>query len=441
MRNSFWVLIVVMVMAAILVACVQVPAQAPAPQEAAAPVEAEVSEAETGEVVEIKWLEWWQTSWVENQEQLIADFEATHPHIKVTIVDTPWNGMAEKLQAAAAGGGEAYDVLGMENEWIASLDKQGYLENLDPWLEQDPEFADRLLPATPMKLYGETKGLCLYLIPYQFAYNVDAFAEKGLEPPTNWEEFVQVLEALRDESTNSYGMSMPLQDASFIMTRYFPFRLAQEGGQWFDENGRVAFNSPEGVAALQWWVDFYQKGLVVPGSMGEDQNLMAEFLASEQTVATIDGPFIPETIRAINPEVKMAYAPPWHDKTGGYSWACSGISMAANSQHKEEAWEFINYLYSEKVSTEFAKKIAYVWATKAGLEWIGESDDPFLKWVPAMAEQDPEHNVVYPTLPEGEKLHDVFKQAFQEALRGEKDPQTALDEAAAIWQETLDAAQ
>lgn len=440
MRHSVWFLIAVMVVAAVLTACTQMPVQAPAAPEAAAPAEAEMSEPEAGEVVEIKWLEWWQTSWVENQDQLIADFEATHPHIKVTVVDTPWDGMAEKLQAAAAGGGEAYDVLGMENEWIASLDKQGYLENLDSWLEQDPEFADRLLPATPMTLYGDTKALCLYLIPYQFAYNVDVFAEKGLEPPTNWEEFVQVLEALRDESTNTYGMSMPLQDASFIMTRYFPFRLAQEGGQWFDENGKVAFNSPEGVAALQWWVDFYQKGLVVPGSMGEDQNLMAEFLASEQTVATIDGPFIPETIRAINPEVKMAYAPPWKDKTGGYSWACSGIAMPANSQHKEEAWEFINYLYSEKVSTEFAKKIAYVWATKAGLEWLGESDDPFVKWVPAMADQDPEHNVVYPVLPEGEKLHDVFKQAFQEALRGEKDPQTALDEAAAVWQETLDAA-
>ncbi len=440
MRHSVWFLIAVMVVAAVLTACTQMPAQAPAVQEAAAPAAAEVSEPETGEVVEIKWLEWWQTSWVENQDQLIADFEATHPNIKVTVVDTPWDGMAEKLQAAAAGGGEAYDVLGMENEWIASLDKQGYLENLDSWLEQDTKFADRLLPSTPMKLYGDTKALCLYLIPYQFAYNVDVFAEKGLEPPTNWEEFVQVLEALRDESTNTYGMSMPLQDASFIMTRYFPFRLAQEGGQWFDENGKVAFNSPEGVAALQWWVDFYQKGLVVPGSMGEDQNLMAEFLASEQTVATIDGPFIPETIRAINPEVKMAYAPPWQDKTGGYSWACSGIAMASNSQHKEEAWEFINYLYSEKVSTEFAKKIAYVWATKAGLEWLAESDDPFMKWVPAMADQDPEHNVVYPTLPEGEKLHDVFKQAFQEALSGEKDAKTALDEAAAVWQEVLDAA-
>jgi multiple sugar transport system substrate-binding protein len=452
MRRSFWLLflIVLLAMPAALPACAQAPAPAPAEKEAAAPAEAEPAKAEpakaeegkaaTGEVVEIKWLEWWQTVWLENQKQLIADFEATHPNIKVTIVDTPWNGMPEKLQAAAAGGGETYDVLGMEGEWIASLNKQGYLENLDPWLEKEPEFADGLLAATPMKLFGETRAFCLYLIPYQFAYNIRVFEEKGLKPPTNWDEFVKVLEALRDKSTNTYGMSMPLQDGSFIMTRYFPLRLAQEGGQWFDENGKVAFNSPEGVAALQWWVDFYKKDLVVPGSMGENQSGMQEFLASEQTSATIDGPFIPETIRAINPDVKMAYAPPWKDKTGGYSWACSGIAMPATSAHKEEAWEFIKYLYSEKVSTEFAKKIAYVWATKAGLSWLEDSDDPFLKWAPAMANQDPEHNVVYPILPEGEKLTDAFKLAFQEALSGEKDAKTALDEAAAVWQETLDAA-
>lgn len=437
-------IVIVLAIAFVVTACtVQAPAPAaPAAAEPEQPAQAEAMEEEApAEVVEIRWLEWWQTVWKENQEQLIADFEATHPHIKVTIIDTPWNDMAAKLQSAAAGGGETYDVVGMEGEWVASLTNQGFLENLGPWIQNDPDFADRILSTTPMKISGETRALCLYLIPYQFAYNVEVFEEKGLEPPTNWDEFVTVLEALRDESTNTYGMSMPLQDGSFIMTRYFGLRLAQEGGQWFDEEGNVAFNSPEGVAALQWWVDFYNKGLVVPGSMGEDQTLMQEFLASEQTVANIDGPFIPETIRAINPEVKMAYGPPWRATTGGYSWACSGVAMVATSPHKEEVWEFIKYLYSDEVSTNFAQKIAYVWATKAGLAWLEDSDDPFMKWVPAFANQDPEYNVVYPVLPEGEKLTDAFKQAFQEALLGQKDAKTALDEAAAVWQETIDASQ
>ena len=35
-------------------------------------------------------------------------------------------------------------------------------------------------------------------------------------------------------------MSLTLQDGSFLMTRYFGFRLAQEGGQWLDKDGNVA---------------------------------------------------------------------------------------------------------------------------------------------------------------------------------------------------------
>lgn len=439
MMERHWRLAVPVILAVLVAttlgACA--PAAAPAEEEAPTPP---AEEEPTPEVVEIKWLGWWAEPWGENMTTLIADFEKEHPNIKVTVVDAPYAEMVPKLKAAAAGGGETYDVIGVERAWISSLVKLGYLEDLDPWLQKEPQFADKLTLMTPQKLYGKTRALALYLIPYQFAYNVDIFEQKGLQPPTNWDEFVKVLEALRDPATDSYGMSMPLQDGSFIMTRYFAFRLAQEGGQWLDKDGKVAFNSPEGVAALQWWKDFYNKDLVMPGSLAEDYMMTAEFLATGQTATTIDGPFIPETVRTINPEVRLAYAPPWKAKTGGYSWSSSNVALVATGKHKNEAWEFIKYLLSDKVSTEHAEKVGYVWATKAGLARLEDSDDPLLKWVPAMANQDPEHNVIMPVLPEGEKLRDAFKIAFVEALTGEKDPKVALDEVAKVWQETLDAA-
>ena len=141
-----------------------------------------------------------------------------------------------------------------------------------------------------------------------------------------------VLRALRDKSQNRYGMSMPLSDAGFIMTRYFGFRLAQEGGRWIDGDGRVAFNSPEGVAALTFWKDLYGMDLVVPGSLGENQTQMLEYLAAGQVDTIIDGPFIWSKAKQINPNVRIAYAPPWKLKTGGYQWACSGVGLNAKSQ-------------------------------------------------------------------------------------------------------------
>lgn len=151
--------------------------------------------------VEIKWLQWWVNEWgPKNHEKLITDFEAAHPNIKVTVIDVPWPDMSGKLKAAAAGGSESYDVFGIEGSWISSLVKLGYVEELDFWLARDSEFAESLTTTTPRKLFGKTYSLCLYLIPYQFAYNVDLFQKKGLKLPTNWEEFVEVERALHDQA-------------------------------------------------------------------------------------------------------------------------------------------------------------------------------------------------------------------------------------------------
>lgn len=390
--------------------------------------------------VEIKWLEWWVNEWgPANHAKLIADFEKANPSIKVTVVDTQYPQMAGKLNAAAAGN-ENYDVFGTEGSWLSGINKLGYVENLDPWLAKDKAFADSLTSVTPLKLYGRTLALALYLIPYQFAYNVDSFTTAGLKPPSNWEEFVQVEERLRDKAAGKYGMSMPLSDGGFILTRYFGFRLAQEGGRLFDGSGNVVFNSPEGVAALRWWKDFYNKGLVVPGSLGENQTQMLEFLASGQVTTIIDGPFIWSKAKQIDPKIKLAYASAWRARTGGYFWGTSGVGMSAKSPHKEAAWKFLQYLYSKDVSINMTRTISLPWATKAAMNSLMGSSDPMLKHIPEFANQDPAHNLLEPVLPEAEKLIDALKISFQEGVTGKKDPKQALDEAAAVWQAELNKA-
>lgn len=396
--------------------------------------------ASAGPQVEIKWLEWWVNEWgPANHAKLVSDFEKANPSIKVTVVDSQYPQMAGKLNAAAAGG-ESYDVFGTEGSWLSGINKLGYVENLDPWLAKDKAFADSLTSVTPLKLNGKTLALALYLIPYQFAYNVDAFTMAKLKPPTSWEEFVQVEQRLRDKAAGKYGMSMPLSDGGFILTRYFGFRLAQEGGRLFDDSGKVVFNSPQGIAAVKWWKDFYAKGLVVPGSLGENQTQMLEFLASGQVKTVIDGPFIWSKAKQIDPKIKLAYAPAWRARSGGYFWGTSGIGMSAKSPNKEAAWKFIEYLYSRDVSINMTKTISLPWATKAAMNSLTGSSDPMLKHIPEFANQDPGHNLLEPVLPEAGKLIDALKIAFQDAVTGKKDPKQALDEAAAAWQAELDKA-
>ena len=385
-------------------------------------------------------MQWWVTEWgADVHHQLIADFEAAHPNIKVTVTDVPWPDMPPKLQAAAAGK-EVYDVFGTEGSWISSLVKQNYAEDLGPWLKKDPDFANSLTNMTPMDYQGVTRGLCLYIIPYNFTYNVDTFQQKGITPPTNWDEYTAAMQALKDPANGSYGAAFPFGDSSFVLTRDFGLRLAQEGGRWLDDKNNIAFNAPEGVAAMQWWVDFYKKGLQVPGSFGQDQAFVNEQIAANKVASSIDGPFVWIKVKQINPASKMAATPPWKAATGGYSWACSGFGMNANTTHKAEAWEFMKYLLSKDVSVNMTKKVSLVWATKASVDSLKTTDDPVLKQVPAILEADPQHSIIYPNLPNMEKLQDAFGHEFQAALSGEKTAKAAMDDAAKVWQAEIDAA-
>jgi multiple sugar transport system substrate-binding protein len=393
-----------------------------------------------GQRIELKWLEWWVNEWgPKNHADLVAGFERANPNIKVTVVDTPYPQMSGKLNSAAAAG-ENYDVFGTEGSWLAGLNKLGYVENLDPWLQRDRATADGVVPTALRRLGGKTLSLCLYMIPYHFAYNVDFFERAKLSPPTSWDEFVRVERRLRDRSANRYGMSMPLSDGGFILTRYFGYRLAQEGGRLVDRDDRVVFNSPQGVAALNWWKEFYNQDLVVPGSMGENQTQMLEYVASGQVHTIIDGPFIWSKAKQIDPAIKLAYAPPWRARTGGYLWSCSGIGMSAKSPNKEAAWRFIQYLYSRDPAVTMTRAISLPWATKAAMGSLKGSPDPILKYIPEFSEQDARNNIMIPVLPEAGKLIDALKIAFQEGVSGKKDPKRALDEAAAIWQAEFDKA-
>jgi ABC-type glycerol-3-phosphate transport system substrate-binding protein len=415
------------------------PTTAPAAAPTTAPAAAAAS---TGAKVDIKWLEWWVHEWgPDNHAKLISGFEQANPNISVTVVDVSYPQMSQKLTAAAAAGDTSYDAFGTEGSWIPNLAKLGYVADLTPILKSDATFFKSLTTATPWNYLGKTMGLALYLIPFQFAYNQDIFAKKNLQPPTNWDEFLKVEQTLRDKASNSYGMSMPLKDGGFTISRYFAFRLAQFGGQLFDSSGNVVFNSPEGVATLDWWKKFYGMDLVVPDAMGEDQTQMLEYVATQKVPTIIDGPFIWTKAKQMTPSIKLAYAPAWKDKTGGYAWASSGMGLSSKSTHPDQAATFLKYLYSDQVSVTMTKVVSLPWATNAGMASLKGSDDPILRYIPDFANQDPAHNVNALTIvPDGTTLIASFLLAFQDVMTGKQDSKAAIDAVAAKWQKTIDAA-
>lgn len=391
--------------------------------------------------IQITWLQWWTGEWgQENMNKIISGFEAANPGIKVKLADAGYNDMVPKLNAAASAGDSSYDVVGIENSWVPNMVKQGYVQDMTPWLSANPSFRSSLAPATEISMSGKTYALSLYQMPFALVYDVDAFAKASLKPPTSWNEFRDDAAKLRDKKGNKYGIALPLADGGTIITRVFGPRLAQLGGQLIDAHGKVVFNSPAGVEAVKWWKDFFDADLAVPGAATMSDLQAQEMLGSGQVAMNINGPFVLTNARQINPNAKLAYAPAWKDKTGGYVWDGSGVSISSKSKHQAEAEKFVQYLYSDAVSVPMTKAISLPFASKAAMASLSSSTDPILKEIPAMSSQDPAANIGMLALPEPTKLYDAFKVAFQDAISGKKDIKVALDEAAAVWQTELDKA-
>ncbi|MEP0763155.1 MAG: extracellular solute-binding protein, partial [Chloroflexota bacterium] len=271
------------------------------------------------EPVTITWLEWWEPEYGKDvMDELTSRFEA-QTGIRVERTTVPWPNMYDLLLTNAQAGTATYDVLGMEACcFLTGIDKLGGLEDLTPYLERDAEFAATLTGMTPVPWLGTIPELNWYIFPYSYVYNVKIFQAAGVEPPTSWAEMVEVTKQISEAGVVDYAFGEGFAGDIHHVTYYlFGSRLAQLGGRILDENGRAVFNSPEGVAALQSWKDFYDTGLFMPGAIGMMTADAREALAAETTAAMYDGPFAQVIASQINPDIRLAFPPAWNDVTGG----------------------------------------------------------------------------------------------------------------------------
>jgi multiple sugar transport system substrate-binding protein len=392
--------------------------------------------------VTLQWLEWWDGEWgTATMDALMKRFE-DKTGIKVERTAVPWDSMYDLMIADAQGGGK-YDVYGMEGCcFLTGIDKLGGLEPLGPYLQHDKDFADSLTAMTVVKWRGEPMMLNWYIMPYSYVYNIDILKKADLQPPRNWSEAVEVSKKLNDSHLVSHGLGITFGDSSLLYPVYYLFgsRLAQLGGRLYDDQGHAVFNSKEGVAAMNWYKDLYQSGVLGSDVFGETWTQLREDFATQKVAAFIGGPFEGTIARQVNPNIHAAYPQAWCDKTCGYQWAGSGLAMSAKSTHKAEAWEFIRFLLSDENTVALTKQLSIPFGTKAAIGSLTNSQDPILSKIPQMLNGDPDHNIFLAPTPDFERLHRTFLEAFQQVLSGKRDTQEALNSVVAVWNQAIEAA-
>ena len=288
----------------------------------------------------------WESSPAEQRlfQQVLTKFQETHPQIRIkfeTVADQYMDVLKTRLIGDAAP-----DVFFLDSFEAPFLMANDVLEPLDSYLTPAFDFADfdESLVA-PFRQNDRLYGLPKDCSTLALFYSPKAFAEVGLtQPPTTWEELLTAAKRLtldrnQDGRIDQYGFGVlpDLARQVFLMRAF--------GGQAVDARGYAAFASDAALKGLNLVARQIRDDRTAARPADVGANSGTEMFGQGKAAMVIEGnwaiPFLKETF----PDLDFATAevPRINNQPGTMVFSV-GYVMNRQSDHKREAWQFIEYV-------------------------------------------------------------------------------------------------
>ncbi|HDK35464.1 MAG TPA: extracellular solute-binding protein, partial [Bacteroidetes bacterium] len=292
----------------------------------------------------------------ENISKLLPRFKAVHPEIKVHIQKIPWALAHEKLLTAFAGQSTP-DICQLGNTWIAEFQAMDALLSLDSLAARSSivDQSNYFKGIWNTNLIGRRLfGIPWYVDTRLLFYRRDILAEAGFtSPPKTWDRWIEAARKIKKLANSKRRYSVFF---SLIYNDWqVPVILIMEnnGHLLKDNNSFAAFDDSSTVAALKYYLQFFNENLA-PRNMTEVTNIYQGFSDGFFSMF-ITGPWNVNEIRKRYPRLNKRWgtAPMPAGKNGDSIAGGSSLVVFRNSRHSKEAWEFIEFLSTPEIQSEF----------------------------------------------------------------------------------------
>ena len=301
----------------------------------------------SAQAVEIEYWQYVFDSRVQAMDQLIAKFQEANPDITVKQTTFPYADYQTRVVAAKVAG-QGPDVVQLFYGWTDQFVNGGLIQPLDPAVFPHAEIESDFFPiVSAMKRGDSYYGLPTAVRSLALFYNKALFDEAGLQPPQNLEELLAAAEATtkRDGGGNITSAGITLDMAGQDHHWWREVLVRQNGGEPYDAEGNVAYDSEAGAAALKFYTDLqteHKVGLV--GFMDEGQ---AAFRAG-MAAMTIDGTFRLGAFESNPFEWGVVELPADANgmRSNYSSYFANAIGATAEGEELEAAQKFLQYISS-----------------------------------------------------------------------------------------------
>ena len=357
-------------------------------------------------------------------QDLEAAFEKANPDIDLKIVSTPWDSLHDKL-ITALGADQAPDLSVIGTRWLIEFMEMDKVEPIAQHLSK--ELLENI-PESIMegKLKGVLYGLPVAIGPRLMFYRSD-LTEKA---PETFEEALEAAKKINNPP-DMYGMGLAGKKHAELTD--FAYYFYGNGGDFFEmtedgDYGKCIVNSEAGVTALTFMNEMANVQKVTqPSFLADARAEVQDIFVSGKLGMFMSGGFTGTLLeqRGVEFEWAPALIPHFEGKSPAPLFITDTVVMFNTSKNKEAAGKFLDFFYQDKWRLEFDKLVGFPPVLKS----LG--DDPFFqKPVYQVMVKSMDGAKAWPLIAEWPECSDLIWNAVSSVLLGEKDPQTALDEAA-----------
>ncbi|WP_027092905.1 ABC transporter substrate-binding protein [Cohnella thermotolerans] len=303
---------------------------------------------------------------VEFIQETVDRYNATNQdNIQVEVKSMAEN-YAQSVDIAFASE-QSPDILRPNQDTMIPFMKKNYLEPLDPYLTDEmkqkfgPTFQDQV-----NRFDGKIYSLPNFGYTLRLVYNQELFEKAGIEkPPTSLAELVADAKKITDvgKANGQYGFALNFKSPKSALDRSAREILQLSGydGFGFDERmGKFDFTPYKAV--IEAFKQMKDDGSMLPGVESLDIDpLRAQFAegkigmylsySAEPGVYSSQFPAKIKWAAALAPTITG-------EIKGASGFANSGqwLAISSQSKHKDEAWKFLSYMYSDETLQAYHEK-------------------------------------------------------------------------------------
>ena len=369
--------------------------------------------------------------------ELIGNFTTANPDTTVKWDDVPWDAMQSKILTSISAK-TAPDVVNLNPNFASQL--AGKNAWLDLNSKVSPEIQKQYLPKIwqANTLNNLSFGIPWYLTTRVTIYNQDLLKKAGITtPPATYEELAKVAKAVKDK-TGKYAFFITFSpgDSGEVLES-----LVQMGVKLVDEQGKAAFDTPEGLTAFKYWVDLYQQGLLPPEVLTQGHRHGVELYQSGSTALLSSGAEFLKTIEKNAPTIAKASAaaPQITGKTGKKNVAVMNLVIPRDSKRADEALKFALFVTNADNQLAFTQQGGTLPSNIEAIErYIAELDkeggsSSVEQARKVSAGQLKDAEVLIPPMKNFNQLQKLIYEYLQAAMLKQKTVEQAVKESAEAW--------